>query len=87
MFGDEPQTAARDERCDLIRTFGARERTDRIDERAAGRESLDDRVEQLALEVGEARDDELAKRYGTAEGAAFANGLLDRALTDLNLRR
>ena len=30
---------------------------------------------------------ELAKRYGTAEGAAFANGLLDRALTDLNLRR
>lgn len=30
---------------------------------------------------------ELAKRYGTAEGAAFANGLLDRALTELNLRR
>ena len=29
---------------------------------------------------------ELAKRYGTAEGAAFVNGLLDRALTDLNLR-
>ncbi len=25
---------------------------------------------------------ELAKRYGTAEGAAFVNGLLDRALND-----
>ena len=30
---------------------------------------------------------ELAKRYGTAEGAAFVNGLLDRALTELQIRR
>jgi N utilization substance protein B len=30
---------------------------------------------------------ELAKRFGTAEGAAFVNGLLDRALTELDLRR
>jgi transcription antitermination protein NusB len=30
---------------------------------------------------------ELAKRYGTAEGAAFTNGLLDRAVGDLGIRR
>lgn len=30
---------------------------------------------------------ELAKRYGTAEGAAFANGLLDRAVGELGVRR
>jgi N utilization substance protein B len=30
---------------------------------------------------------ELAKRYGTAEGAAFVNGLLDRAVTELEIRR
>ncbi|MDB4983790.1 MAG: nusB [Myxococcales bacterium] len=30
---------------------------------------------------------ELAKRFGTAEGAAFVNGMLDRALTELDLRR
>lgn len=30
---------------------------------------------------------ELTKRFGTAEGAAFVNGLLDRAVTELNLRR
>ena len=30
---------------------------------------------------------ELAKRYGTAEGAAFTNGLLDRAVTELGIRR
>ena len=30
---------------------------------------------------------ELAKRYGTAEGAAFANGLLDRAVGELGIRR
>jgi len=30
---------------------------------------------------------ELAKRFGTAEGAAFVNGLLDRAVTDLEIRR
>ena len=30
---------------------------------------------------------ELAKRYGTAEGAAFVNGLLDRAATELKLGR
>jgi len=30
---------------------------------------------------------ELAKRFGTAEGSAFVNGLLDRALTELDLRR
>lgn len=29
---------------------------------------------------------ELAKRYGTAEGAAFANGLLDRAVGELGVR-
>ena len=29
---------------------------------------------------------ELTKRFGTAEGAAFVNGLLDRAVTELNLR-
>lgn len=29
---------------------------------------------------------ELAKRYGTAEGAAFTNGLLDRAVDELGLR-
>jgi transcription antitermination protein NusB len=30
---------------------------------------------------------ELAKRYGTAEGAAFANGLLDKAVGELGIRR
>jgi len=30
---------------------------------------------------------ELAKRYGTAEGAAFTNGLLDRAVGELGVRR
>lgn len=30
---------------------------------------------------------ELTKRFGTAEGGAFVNGLLDRAVTELNLRR
>jgi transcription antitermination factor NusB len=30
---------------------------------------------------------ELTKRFGTAEGAAFVNGLLDRAVTELGLRR
>jgi transcription antitermination protein NusB len=30
---------------------------------------------------------ELAKRFGTSEGAAFVNGLLDRAATELHLRR
>jgi transcription antitermination protein NusB len=30
---------------------------------------------------------ELAKRFGTIEGAAFVNGLLDRAATELQLRR
>ena len=30
---------------------------------------------------------ELTKRYGTAEGAAFVNGLLDRAVTEQGLRR
>ena len=30
---------------------------------------------------------ELTKRYGTAEGAAFVNGLLDRAVSELVLRR
>jgi transcription antitermination protein NusB len=29
---------------------------------------------------------ELAKRYGTSEGAAFVNGLLDRAVGELNVR-
>ncbi len=30
---------------------------------------------------------ELAKRFGTAEGAAFVNGILDRAVTELEIRR
>jgi transcription antitermination protein NusB len=30
---------------------------------------------------------ELAKRYGTTEGSAFVNGLLDRAVTELKLNR
>ena len=30
---------------------------------------------------------ELTKRFGTAEGGAFVNGLLDRAATELGLRR
>jgi N utilization substance protein B len=30
---------------------------------------------------------ELAKRFGTSEGAAFVNGLLDRAATELQIRR
>ena len=30
---------------------------------------------------------ELAKRFGTSEGAAFVNGLLDRAVTELEIRR
>jgi transcription antitermination protein NusB len=30
---------------------------------------------------------ELAKRFGTTEGAAFVNGLLDRAVTELEIRR
>ena len=29
---------------------------------------------------------ELAKRFGTAEGAAFVNGMLDRAATELDIR-
>ena len=30
---------------------------------------------------------ELAKRFGAVEGSAFVNGLLDRAVTELNVRR
>ena len=30
---------------------------------------------------------ELAKRFGTAEGSAFVNGLLDRAVSELDIRR
>jgi N utilization substance protein B len=30
---------------------------------------------------------ELAKRYGTAEGAGFVNGILDRAVAELGIRR
>jgi transcription antitermination protein NusB len=30
---------------------------------------------------------ELAKRFGTAEGAAFVNGMLDRAVSELGIRR
>jgi N utilization substance protein B len=30
---------------------------------------------------------ELAKRFGSAEGAAFVNGLLDRAVTEFEIRR
>lgn len=30
---------------------------------------------------------ELAKRFGTGEGAAFVNGLLDRAVSELEIRR
>ena len=30
---------------------------------------------------------ELAKRFGTSEGAAFVNGMLDRAATELEIRR
>ena len=30
---------------------------------------------------------ELAKRFGTAEGAGFVNGILDRAVTELGNRR
>jgi N utilization substance protein B len=30
---------------------------------------------------------ELAKRFGTGEGASFVNGLLDRAVTELEIRR
>jgi len=30
---------------------------------------------------------ELAKRFGTSEGSAFVNGLLDRAATELQVRR
>ena len=30
---------------------------------------------------------ELSKRFGTAEGAAFVNGLLERAMTELGLNR
>jgi N utilization substance protein B len=30
---------------------------------------------------------ELAKRFGSSEGAAFVNGMLDRAVNELNIRR
>ena len=30
---------------------------------------------------------ELAKRFGSSEGGAFVNGLLDRAVNELQLRR
>ena len=30
---------------------------------------------------------ELAKRFGSTEGAAFVNGMLDRAVNELNIRR
>lgn len=30
---------------------------------------------------------ELAKRYGSSEGAAFVNGMLDRAVAELGIRR
>ncbi|HET6281418.1 MAG TPA: transcription antitermination factor NusB [Polyangia bacterium] len=30
---------------------------------------------------------ELAKRFGSSEGAAFVNGMLDRAVNDLGIRR
>jgi N utilization substance protein B len=39
----------------------------------------------VAVAINEAV--ELAKRFGTAEGAAFVNGLLDRAVTELEIRR
>ena len=55
MLADDPESAARGERGYLLRTFGARERADRVDERAARCEARSHRVEQLALEVGEAR--------------------------------
>jgi N utilization substance protein B len=39
----------------------------------------------VAVAINEAI--ELTKRFGTAEAAAFVNGLLDRAVDDLGLRR
>ena len=39
----------------------------------------------VAVAINEAV--ELAKRFGAVEGAAFVNGLLDRAITELNVRR
>jgi N utilization substance protein B len=39
----------------------------------------------VAVAINEAV--ELAKRFGTAEGAAFVNGLLDRAVSELQIRR
>jgi N utilization substance protein B len=39
----------------------------------------------VAVAINEAV--ELAKRFGAVEGSAFVNGLLDRAITELNVHR
>lgn len=44
-------------------------------------------VEGVPVSVAINEAVELAKRFGTAEGAAFVNGLLDRAVTELEIRR
>jgi N utilization substance protein B len=44
-------------------------------------------VETVPVSVAINEAVELAKRFGTGEGAAFVNGLLDRAAAELNVRR
>jgi N utilization substance protein B len=44
-------------------------------------------VETVPVSVAINEAVELAKRFGTGEGAAFVNGLLDRAAAELNIRR
>ena len=44
-------------------------------------------VETVPVSVAINEAVELAKRFGAVEGSAFVNGLLDRAVTELNVRR
>lgn len=44
-------------------------------------------VETVPVSVAINEAVELAKRFGAVEGSAFVNGLLDRAITELNVRR
>ena len=52
------------------------------DGRDAGAERIDRPLVRDVLKLYPRVPLELAKRYGTAEGAAFVNGLLERAVTE-----
>ena len=51
MLGDELQAGFLDELLDLLGTFGARERADRVNEHTTRCESRHDGVEELTLKA------------------------------------